>query len=46
VALAAIREAARPDHRAADLATLDRSASRPGLVQRIDLYRNSLRKRA
>jgi enoyl-CoA hydratase len=42
--LAAIREAARPDHRAADLASLDRSASRPGLVRRIDEYRKSLRK--
>ena len=42
--LAALREAARPDHRAADLATLDRSASRPGLVQRIETYRKSLKK--
>ncbi len=42
--LAAIREATRPDHRAADLASLDRSASRPGLVQRIDHYRKSLKK--
>ncbi len=42
--LAQIREATRPDHRAADLASLDRSASRPGLVQRIDAYRKSLRK--
>ena len=40
--LAAIREATRPDHRAADLATLDRSASRPGLVRRIDDYREGL----
>ncbi len=42
--LAQIREATRPDHRAADLASLDRSASRPGLAQRIDAYRKSLRK--
>lgn len=44
VTLAAIREATRPDHRAADLASLDRSASRPGLVQRIDHYRKGLAK--
>ena len=44
VTLAAIREASRPDHRAADLASLGRSASRPGLVQRIDHYRKSLKK--
>jgi enoyl-CoA hydratase/carnithine racemase len=44
VTLAAIREATRPDHRAADLASLDRSASRPGLVQRIDHYRKGLKK--
>jgi len=44
VTLAAIREAARPDRRADDLASLDRSASRPGLVQRIDHYRKSLKK--
>ena len=44
VTLAAIREAARPDCRAADLASLDRSASRPGLAQRIDHYRKSLTK--
>ncbi len=40
--LAAIREAARADHRAADLATLDRSASIPGLRERIERYRASL----
>ena len=42
--LAAVRAASRPDHRAADLATLDRSASRPGLVERIAHYRKTLRK--
>jgi enoyl-CoA hydratase len=41
---AAIREATRGDHRAADLASLERSASRPGLVARIERYRASLRK--
>jgi enoyl-CoA hydratase/carnithine racemase len=44
VTLAAIREAARPDRRADDLASLDRSASRPGLVQRVETYRKSLKK--
>ena len=44
VTLAAIREATRPERRADDLASLDRSASRPGLVQRIDHYRKSLKK--
>lgn len=42
--LALIREATRPDHRAEDLASLDRSASRPGLVSRIETYRQGLRK--
>ena len=44
VTLAAIREATRPERRADDLASLDRSAARPGLVQRIDHYRKSLKK--
>ena len=44
VTLAAIREATRLERRADDLASLDRSASRPGLVQRIDHYRKSLKK--
>jgi enoyl-CoA hydratase/carnithine racemase len=44
VTLAAIREATRLERRADDLASLDRSASRPGLVQRINDYRNSLKK--
>jgi len=44
VTLAAIREASRLERRADDLASLDRSASRPGLVQRIDHYRKSLKK--
>lgn len=43
--LAALREAARADHRAADLAALERSASIPGLRDRIDHYRNSLAKK-
>lgn len=42
--LAAIRAATRPDHRAADLAALEASASRPGLARRIDEYRRSLKK--
>jgi enoyl-CoA hydratase/carnithine racemase len=42
VTLAAIREATRLDHRVADLATLDQSASRPGLVTRIRKYRQGL----
>lgn len=42
--LAAIRAATRPDHRAADLAALVASASRPDLRQRIDNYRTSLRR--
>ena len=42
--LALIREATRPDRRAEDLASLDRSASRPGLVSRIEAYRQGLRK--
>ena len=42
--LAAIRPATRPDHRGEDLATLTASASVPGLVQRIDHYRKSLKK--
>ncbi|MBL0142042.1 MAG: enoyl-CoA hydratase/isomerase family protein [Betaproteobacteria bacterium] len=41
--LAAIRSATRPDHRGEDLGTLTASASVPGLVQRIDHYRKSLR---
>ncbi len=42
--LAAIREATRPDHRAADLAALERSASRPGLAGRIADYRKGFAK--
>jgi enoyl-CoA hydratase len=44
--LAAIREATRADHRARDMATLDASASVPGLRQRIERYREAVRKRA
>ena len=36
--LATIRAASRPDHRAADMAALEASASRPGLVGRIESY--------
>jgi enoyl-CoA hydratase/carnithine racemase len=43
---AAIRAACRPDHRASDMATLDASASRPGLQLRIAEYRAALRSRA
>lgn len=42
--LAAIRAACRPDHRDEDLETLDLSASRPGLKERIERYRQGLRK--
>lgn len=42
VTLAAIRVSTRPDFRAADLATLDQSASRPGLVGRIREFRQGL----
>jgi len=42
--LAAIREAARADHRAGDLAALERSASIPGLRERIERYRAGLAK--
>jgi enoyl-CoA hydratase len=42
--MALVREATRPDHRAADLASLTRSASRPGLVRRIEAYRAGLKK--
>ncbi|HQW38572.1 MAG TPA: enoyl-CoA hydratase/isomerase family protein [Usitatibacteraceae bacterium] len=42
--LTQVREATRPDHRAADLASLVRSASRPGLVRRIEAYRAGLKK--
>lgn len=42
--LAAIRSACRPDRRDEDLLTLDRSASRPGLKERIERYRQGLRK--
>ena len=41
---AALRSAARGDHRAADLATLTASARRPGLKQRILDYRARLKK--
>ena len=41
---AAIRAVARPDHRAADLASLTSSARRPGLKQRIVDYRAALKK--
>jgi enoyl-CoA hydratase/carnithine racemase len=44
VTLAAVRAATRPDHRAADLASLEASASRPGLAGRIEAYRSGLRK--
>ena len=44
--MAAIRAACRPDHRAVDLATLQASASRPGLRSRIADYREALRPRA
>jgi len=40
--LAALRTAARADHRAADMAALDRSASVPGLKDRIANYRKGL----
>lgn len=42
---AALRAAARADLRDADLAALVRSATRAGLSQRIENYRNSLRKK-
>ena len=42
--MTAIRAASRTDHRDADLQSLVRSASRPGLKQRIDRYRQGLRK--
>jgi enoyl-CoA hydratase/carnithine racemase len=42
--LALVRHATRPDHRAADMAALQASASRPGLVGRIEHYRASLKK--
>lgn len=42
--LAALREAARADHRDADMAALVRSASIPGLKDRIERYRKSLAK--
>jgi len=41
---ATIRAATRADLRAADLASLERSASRPGLRARIEAYRAGLRK--
>jgi enoyl-CoA hydratase/carnithine racemase len=41
--LAALREAARADHRTADMAALDRSASVPGLRDRIARYRKALK---
>lgn len=41
--LAAIRAATRPDHRADDLDVLRRSATRPGLRQRIEAYRARLK---
>lgn len=44
-AFATIRAACRPDHRAGDMASLDASASRPGLQQRIVDYRETLRSR-
>lgn len=40
--LAAVRAATRADHRADDLATLERSASVPGLRDRIERYRQGL----
>lgn len=42
--LAAVRAATRPDHRGEDMASLDGSASRPGLVERIRRYREALKK--
>jgi enoyl-CoA hydratase/carnithine racemase len=42
--MALVRGATRPDHRAADMASLEASASRPGLVGRIESYRASLKK--
>jgi enoyl-CoA hydratase/carnithine racemase len=42
--LAGVRAATRPDHRAADMAALEASALRPGLVGRIERYRAGLRK--
>lgn len=42
---ATIRAACRPDHRAGDMASLDASASRPGLKGRITDYREALRNR-
>lgn len=42
--LAALREAARADHREADMAALVRSASIPGLKDRIERYRKGLAK--
>lgn len=44
-AFATIRGACRPDHRAGDMASLDASASRPGLKGRIADYREALRSR-
>jgi len=41
---AMIRAATRPDRRGEDMGTLDASASVPGLVQRIERYRQGLRK--
>ena len=40
--LAALREAARADHREADMAALVNSASIPGLKDRIENYRRGL----
>ena len=45
-AFATIRAACRPDHRAGDMASLDASASRPGLQSRIADYRAAVRSRA
>lgn len=45
-AFATIRAACRPDLRAGDMASLDASASRPGLRQRIADYRAAVRSRA
>ena len=42
---AALRRATRPDHRDTDLASLVRSAARPGLKSRIAAYRESLARR-
>ncbi len=39
-----VRRATRPDHRAADMAALEASASRPGLALRIERYRAGLKK--